>query len=190
MTTEQALLKRAKQYDEAALSELYDRFAPRIYAYIYRRVGDPCLAEDLVGDVFVRVVQAIRSRRCWHTSFRAWLYRIAHNVVVDHYRRKQPILSDSLGEMWPPESKDNPSTVVEDALENERLQRALCRLTQGQQQVLVLRFGQGLTARETALVLKTTTGSVKATQHRAIAALRRMLTVESPATRHPIGERR
>lgn len=175
---EHALLKRAKQYDEPALGQVYDHYAPRIYAYIYRQVGDPYLAEDLVGDVFVRVVQAIRSRCFWHTSFRAWLYRIAHNVVVDHYRRQQPILSDSMDEVWAPEQKDSPSTAAGDVLEKERLQRALRRLTLGQQQVLVLRFGQGLTARETACVLQKSTGSVKATQHRAIVALRRMLAAE------------
>ena len=77
VTNERALLERAKQYDEAALGELYDRYAPRIYAYIYRRVGDAHLAEDLTGDVFVRVIQAIQSERFRHTSFQAV---IGHSV--------------------------------------------------------------------------------------------------------------
>lgn len=172
---EHALLKRAKQYDEAALGELYDHYAPRIYAYIYWRVGDPHLAEDLVGDVFVRVVQAIRSERFWHTSFSAWLHRIAHNIVVDHYRRQSPILSDRLDEVWMPGDENDPRDAVEVAQDHVRLQRALRYLTRGQQEVLVLRFGKGLTARETARVLRKTTGAVKATQHRAVAALRRRL---------------
>jgi RNA polymerase sigma-70 factor (ECF subfamily) len=90
VTNEHALLERAKEYDQEALGELYDRYAPRIYAYIYRRVGNAHLAEDLTGDVFVRLMQAIQSERFWRTSFRAWLYRIAHNLVVDHYRRQPP----------------------------------------------------------------------------------------------------
>lgn len=176
--SEHALLNRAKQYDQAALGELYDAYAPRIYAYIYRRVGDPHLAEDLVGDVFLRVVQAIRSERFWHTSFRAWLYRIAHNVVVDHCRRRSPILSDSLDEVWAPGSEHNPQAPLKDTLEHDRIRKAIRYLTQDQQQVLVLRFGEGLTIRETASVLNKTPGAVKAMQHRALGALRRRLAKE------------
>jgi RNA polymerase sigma-70 factor (ECF subfamily) len=176
---EQALLKRAKQYDEAALGELYDRYAPRIYGYIYRRVGDPHLAEDLAGDVFVRVVQSIRSRRGWHTSFLAWLYRIAHNVVVDHYRRPPEALFASLDEMGTPAEEAGPERAVEDALDRARLRAAIGCLTQGQQQVLVLRFGEGLSVRETARVLNKTSGAVKATQHRALDSMRRILTKEA-----------
>ena len=90
MTNETKLLERAKTYDEAALAELYDRYAPRIYAYIYRRVSDAALAEDLTGELFVRMLRAIRNERVWRTSFVAWLYRIAHNLVVDHYRQRPP----------------------------------------------------------------------------------------------------
>ncbi|MGD9048693.1 MAG: sigma-70 family RNA polymerase sigma factor [Anaerolineae bacterium] len=172
---EHALLKRARQYDEAALGELYDHYAPRIYAYIYGQVSDPHLAEDLVGDVFVRVVQAIRSERFWHTSFNAWLRRIAHNTMVDHYRQRSPILSDRMDEIWVSGKESDPRSVVETAQDYERLRRAMRCLTRGQQEVLVLRFGQGLTARETAQVLRKTTGSVKAMQHRAVLALRRRL---------------
>ena len=179
---EHTLLKRAKQYDEAALGELYDAYAPRIYAYVYRRVGDSHLAEDLVGDVFVRVVQAIRSERFWHTSFRAWLYRIAHNVVVDHSRRRSPILAESLDEVRAPGSEHDPQAALQNTLECDRLRAAIARLTHGQQQVLVLRFGEGLTIRETASVMNKTPGAVKTMQHRALGALRRILVQEAASS--------
>lgn len=179
--SEQALLKRAEQYDEVALGELYDRYAPRIYGYIYRRVGDPYLAEDLAGDVFVRVVQAIRSRHGWHTSFQAWLYRIAHNVVVDHYRQPPVALLASMDEIWAPVREASPERAVEQAMEGARLRAAIGCLTQGQQQVLVLRFGEGLTVRETADILNKTSGAVKAVQRRALDSLRRILTKEAAA---------
>jgi RNA polymerase sigma-70 factor (ECF subfamily) len=169
----------SKQFEEAALAELYDRHAPPIYAYIYRRVSDPYLAEDLSADVFLRVLQAIRSQHFWHISFRAWLYRIAHNVVVDHYRQRPQVLYASLDQVRVPAGADHPSDAVEDALDCVRLRTALRCLTQEQQQVLVLRFGQGLTIRETARVLQKTTGAVKAMQHRAVVALRRILTKEA-----------
>ena len=177
MTDESALLERAKQYDEVALGELYDHFAPRIYAYIYRRSGDPHLAEDLTGDVFVRVMQAIRSERFWHTSFQAWLYRIAHNLVADHFRRHGPTLDVELDEQVAA-AQDDVSFIVAKRLSHRRLRAAISRLTPNQQQVLALRFGEGMTARQTAEVMDRSTGAIEALQHRALAGLRRALKRE------------
>jgi RNA polymerase sigma-70 factor (ECF subfamily) len=177
LTDERALLEQAKQYDEVALGELYDHYAPRIYAYIYRRVGDAHLAEDLTGDVFVRVIQAIQSERFWHTSFQAWLYRIAHNLVVDHYRR-QPLATElELNERLMV-AEDDPISAVAERLSHWRLRAAISRLAPGQQQVLALRFGEGMTARETAEVMDKSVGAIEALQHRALAALRRVLEKE------------
>ena len=89
MNDQHTLLEKVKAYDENAIGELYDQYAPLIYNYLYHRVHDAQVAEDLTGDVFVRVLQAIRSNQIWHTSFRSWLYRIAHNLTIDYYR-KQP----------------------------------------------------------------------------------------------------
>jgi len=174
---ERTLLKRAKQYDEAALGELYDLYAPRIYAYIYRRVGDAHLAEDLTGDVFVRVIQAIQADRFWHTSFRAWLYRIAHNLVVDHYRRQPPVVELEFDERMIA-SEDNTVSIITRRLSNQLLRAVINRLTSAQQQVLTLRFGEGLTARETAEIMDKSVGAIEALQHRALAALRRILEKE------------
>ena len=174
VTDEHTLLERAKQYDEAALGELYDRYAPRVYAYIYRRVGNAHLAEDLTGDVFVRVIQAIQAERFWHTSFQAWLYRIAHNLVVDHYRRQPEAIELELDERLMA-AEDDPASAVTERLSYQRLGAAISRLTPGQQQVLALRFGEGMTARETAEVVNKSIGAIEALQHRALAALRRVL---------------
>jgi RNA polymerase sigma-70 factor (ECF subfamily) len=174
---ERALLERAKQYDEIALGELYDQYAPRIYAYIYRRVGNAQLAEDLTGDVFVRVIKAIQAEHLWHTSFQAWLYRIAHNLVVDHYRRQPAAVELELDEQMIA-NEENLTSTVEDRLSNQFLHTAINRLTPSQQQVLALRFGEGLTARETAEVMDKSTGAIEALQHRALAALQRVLEKE------------
>ncbi len=174
MTNERNLLERAKQYDEVALGELYDQYAPRIYAYIYRRVGNAHLAEDRCGDVFVKVIQAIQAEHFWHTSFQAWLYRIAHNLVVDHYRRQSPTVELELDEQMIA-NEDNLASTVTKRLSNQFLHTAINRLTPGQQQVLALRFGEGLTARETAEVMDKSIGAIEALQHRALAALRRVL---------------
>lgn len=177
MTDERSLLEGARQYDEAALGELYDRYAPRIYGYVCRRVGDAQLAEDITGDVFVRMLQAIQSERFWQTSFQAWLYRIAHNLVVDHYRRGAKVNESSLDEQLLAAGV-NPAAAVENRLSHQQLDAALRRLTLDQQQVLALRFGEGMTAREVAEVVDKTVGAVEALQHRALAALRRILEKE------------
>jgi len=177
VTNERILLERAKQYDEAALGELYDHYAPRIYAYIYRRLSDAHLAEDLTGDVFVRVMQAIRAERFWHTSFQAWLYRVAHNLVVDHYRHQPPAAELELDERLVA-AEDDPASAVAERLSHQRLRAAISRLTPDQQQVLALRFGEGMTARKAAEVMDKSTGAIEALQHRALAALRRVLKKE------------
>ena len=179
MTSEHALLERAKRYDQAALGELYDRYAPRIYAYIYRRVGNASLAEDLTGDVFVRMMQAIQSERSWRVSFHAWLYRIAHNLVVDYYRRQPAGPFVPLDEVSLSSDRGNPVHTAEESISRERLRSAVGRLTAEQQAVLTLRFGEGMTARKAAYVLQKTTGAVEALQRRALAALRRALEDEA-----------
>jgi len=177
MTNERTLLERAKRYDEAALGKLYDQYAPRIYAYIYRRVGNAHLAEDLTGDVFVRVIQAVQAERFWHTSFQAWLYRIAHNLVVDHYRRQPPATELELDERLVA-AEDDPVSAVTARLSRQSLCAVISRLTPDQQQVLALRFGEEMKAREVAEVMGKSVGAIEALQHRALAALRRVMERE------------
>ncbi|MGD8997610.1 MAG: sigma-70 family RNA polymerase sigma factor [Anaerolineae bacterium] len=174
MAHEDALLRRARQYDEQALTAIYDAYAPRIYAYIYRRVGDAMLAENLVGEVFARALSAIRSRQAWRTSFQGWLYRIAHNIIVDHHRRQpdEPVLQ--LEDDWLAGGRD-PADVLREKISCERLLAAVQELTADQQQVLVLRFGEGLTAREVAGVMQKSVSAVEALQHRGLTSLRRRL---------------
>ena len=172
--TEKRLLEQAQAFDEEALAKLYDQYAPRIYAYLYRRVQDAQLAEDLTGEVFLRVLQAIRSERFWHTSFRAWLYRIAHNLVVDHYRKRPPGVV-ALDEQPIGDESEDVEAVLAERFSRQRLQEALRCLTPDQQQVIALRFGEQLTAREVAEVMGKSVGAVEALQHRALASLRRIL---------------
>ena len=178
MTDEAAILNRAQAYDLEALAELYDRYAPRMYAYIYRRVSDSALAEDLTSELFVRVLRSIRDSRAWRGSFLPWLYRIAHNLVVDSYRRQPAVPPASLDEAPIISGEDDPLEAVQDAQARERLQAAIRRLTPEQQEVLALRFGEGLTAREVAEVIRKNTGAVEALQRRALATLQRILAGE------------
>jgi len=177
VTSEHTLMERARAYDTDALGELYDQYAPLIYAYLYRRVHDAQLAEDLTGEVFVRVLQAIQSEQFWHTSFRGWLYRIAHNLLVDHYRKQPPVPMLALDEQLVAAQGD-PDSALAEQLSHQRLLAAISHLTPDQQHVLVLRFGEQLAAREVAEVMGKSVGAVEVLQHRALTALRRILKEE------------
>jgi RNA polymerase sigma-70 factor (ECF subfamily) len=149
-----------------------------MYAYIYRRVGDAALAEDLTSELFLRVLNAVQNEKAWRDSFVAWLYRIAHNLVVDAYRQRPPP-SVSLDDLSLESEEDGPAEVVQAGADRDQLRAAIGHLTSDQQQVLALRYGEGLTAKETARTMSKTTGAVEALQHRALAALRRIMGKES-----------
>ena len=173
MRDETSLLERAREYDQAALSEIYDLYSRKIHSYIYRRLGDVHLAEDLTAEVFMKMLEAAQSKKFARISLSAWLYRIAHNLVVDHFR-SQSQGEEPLGERLGA-AIDDPTVVVEAKLAQQRLRAALSHLTQEQQQVIVLRFGEGLSAPQVAEVLGKSEGAVRAMQHRALATMRRTM---------------
>jgi RNA polymerase sigma-70 factor (ECF subfamily) len=173
---QQALLDRAAQADPAALADLYDQYANRIYSYVYHRVGNADLAEDLTGQVFMRMLEAIRTGRGWQTSFSGWLYRIAHNLVIDHYRRgHRATFVDIEDTTTLKATTGDPLRAVEARLNNERVRAALSQLTEEQAQVIVLRFLEEQSIAEVAAAMDKTEGAIKALQYRAILALRRVI---------------
>ena len=120
------------------------------------------------------MLQAIQAERFWRTSFRGWLYRIAHNLLVDHCRKQPPAPTLTLDERLVADQDDLDSAVAEQ-LSHQRLRSAISRLTPDQQQLLALRFGQQLTTREVGEVMDESVSAIEALQHRALAALRRIL---------------
>jgi RNA polymerase sigma-70 factor (ECF subfamily) len=173
---EQSLLERASRADPEALGALYDRYVGRIYSYIYHRVGQADLAEDLTAQVFARMLEAIQEGRAWRTSFSGWLYRIAHNLVVDHYRRRGRATFVELEEAQPIVADEgDPVRKVEARLESEHLRAALAKLTEEQAQVIALRFLDEFSIAEVAAMMDKTEGAIKALQYRAVLALRRVM---------------
>lgn len=177
--SEEALLASAAAFDETALGELYDRYESRIYSYIFRRTGDATLAEDLTAQVFLKMLEAIRSSKAWHSSFSGWLYRIAHNAVIDYYRqrdRQQLVqLEDAVSVVA---SDHNPVVIAETNMDANRLRAAIARLTEEQADVIGLRFLEGYSISEVAIMMDKTEGSIKALQYRAVATLRQLLQHE------------
>lgn len=177
MPDEGRLIRRAREYDPQALALLYRRHVGAIYRYVHLRVGREDLAEDLTADVFVKMLEGIGSFEYRGVPFAAWLFRIAHDRVVDYFRRQagKEAVSLSGGLSAPGEG---PAATTEAALARERLRQAFGRLTEEQQQVIVLKFGEGLTNAEVGRLLGKSEGAVKSLQHRALASLRRFLGKE------------
>jgi RNA polymerase sigma-70 factor (ECF subfamily) len=154
------------------LAETYDTHAPRIFRYIYHRLGDQPVAEDLTSEVFVRFLCA----RVAPENLAAFLFRIAHNLIVDYMRshRTTELLDESLVT-----EQSDPARLVEDEMKRARLRRAIARLTAEQQQVIVLKFLEGFSNEEIARVLEKSVGAVKVLQHRGLTTLRDWLSAET-----------
>jgi RNA polymerase sigma-70 factor (ECF subfamily) len=168
------LVLRAKAGDQYAFTAIYERYSAAIYRYIYFRIGEAELAEDLQAEVFLRMLEGMEryEDRGWPIS--AWLYRIAHDRTVDMIRRRRNRQQVPL-EAWSG-TCDGPDTTVDVRLDHEELNRVLDDLTDEQRQVIRLRFMADMSVQEVAQRLGRTEGSVKALQHRGIQSLARRLS--------------
>ena len=177
MQNEEQVIQSAKTGDDRAFEQIYEEYFDKVYRYIYVRVGNPPNAEDLTEEVFLKALKSIGSFQWRGVSIAAWLFRIAHNVVVDHLRRisKRQIMpiEDNVPSVGP---SPHDKTVI--SMTMERLKKALGRLTQSQQQVLSMRLAADLSIAETAKVLGKTEGAVKASQHSSLVAIRRIFATE------------
>jgi len=171
-TNESQLIQQAKNGHEDALTELYQRHIHTIYRYILFRVGDAEAAEDIASEVFMQMVRALPRYQDRGAPFAAWLFRIAHDRLVDHLRRSalhQPAdLPEAVEDDCP-----GPETQAETNMNHAHLREAISRLTDEQQAVLQLRFIEDYSLEETARLMNKTVGAIKALQHRALKTLAR-----------------
>lgn len=172
------LIRRAKNGDSAAFAEIYDRHYAAIYRYIFFRVGSEAAAEDLVGEVFVRLVENIDQFTYRGRPLLAWLYTIARHLVADHHRRAGRATMVPLDNGLVADSVD-PEDAASLMLSQRRLAAALAELTEDQRQVVVLKFFEGLDNQTVAMIVDKSVGAVKSLQHRGLAALRRVYEREN-----------
>lgn len=176
---ESALIRSAQQGDAEACAVLYNRHYDAVYRYCYYRVGDVHLAQDLTGEVFVRMVEKLDSFRIRGRPLLAWLYTIARHLVTDAHRSHK-----TTGDLPLQEAGSHAVETVDLArrvdrrLEAECLSAALKHLTEDQRQVILLKFMEDLTNVQVAELLGKTEGAVKSLQHRALASLRRAIKEE------------
>lgn len=166
--------KAAVDFDRQALVEIYEHYSPEIYRYAYRQLDDADLAEDCVADTFHRFMLAIRSGTNFE-NMRAYLYRIAHNWITDHYR-EQPQLPSFLNDEAHSSPEDNPSQLVAQKMDRQRVRAAILRLSPEQRQVIELRFMENWSHYEVAETLGKSVEATRALQYRAVEALRQILS--------------
>jgi RNA polymerase sigma-70 factor (ECF subfamily) len=171
---EESLVERAKQHDQEAFAQLYERHFDRIYRYLVLKVGDETEAEDMTQQVFLNALQSISSFKWKGVSFSAWLFRIAHNQAVDFLRRKSKRATVPLDESLAA-SDSNPQLLTEQRLDIKQLVGATQKLTKAQREVIALRFASGLSVAEVAKAMGKSQGAVKALQHSAVVSLRRVM---------------
>jgi len=179
VTRVRRLVEEAQRGDRSALEELYLLHFDRIYSYLHMSVGNRHDAEDLTNQTFVRMLESIERFRWRQVPFSAWLFRIAHNLAMDHFRA---------GRRWHPEENPPEPPGAEHRSADEEALQAIGResmlemiedLSEDQQQVLMLKFVFDFANAEVAAILGKTEGAVKSLQHRALASLHRQLAKSS-----------
>jgi len=170
---ERNLVQRAKEKDEAAFARIYESYFDKIYRYIVLKIGERTEAEDLTQQIFVKVVQQIGTFKWRGTPFSAWLFRIAHNQMVDYLRQQNKRQLLPLDESVA--GQDDPQRTVEAKVDLERVLEAAKKLPSTQQEVISLRFSADLSTREVAKIMNESEGAIKALQHSAIITLRKIL---------------
>ncbi|MCL7454464.1 MAG: sigma-70 family RNA polymerase sigma factor [Anaerolineae bacterium] len=171
---EARLIERARQGDRQAVAELYRTHVDTVYRYVYTRVRDEQVAEDLTAQVFLQAIEGLPGYEVTGAPFMAWLYRIAYARVVDHYRREGRRQEVSLPEALPAETP-RPEDYIEAEADWEMAIDLLAQLTDDQQDVIILRFIGEMSLAEVAKTLGKTVGAAKALQYRALATLARLL---------------
>ncbi len=167
------LIRQALDGNRTAFGEIYDLYAERVYRFIFYRVNHHETAEDLVAEVFVRVWTKLSGIR-GPEAFPGWLFQIARNLVIDHYRTRKPQVDLSELENVL-EYEDNFIDKTNLGFEQKEFLKALKKLSQDQQIVIKFKFIDELTNQEIAEILNKSEGAIRVIQHRAITELKKLL---------------
>ena len=167
-------MQSAKSGDSEAFAQLYDAYLERVYRYIYFRVSDDAAAEDITSQVFLKAWENLDRYQFGNSPFLAWLYTIARNQVIDHYRTNKELVS--MDEIISSPAKEKPvDEQVQFRFDLQAMRDALQFLTEEQQQVLILRFVAGLETHEIAQEMNKAEGAIRALQMRALQTLSKYL---------------
>jgi RNA polymerase sigma-70 factor (ECF subfamily) len=173
------LVDRAQKGDRAALEELYLIHFDRIYSYLHVSVGNKHDAEDLTTQTFLKMLESIGRFRWQSAPFSAWLFRIAHNLAMDHFRSRRRWQPEA--EVPEPLDSEEPSAELEamQSIGRESMLELIEKLSPEQQQVLTLKFVFNFANADVATILGKTEGAIKSLQHRALASLQKQIAQET-----------
>jgi RNA polymerase sigma-70 factor, ECF subfamily len=175
--SDEELITRTQKGDSEAYGILYDRYVDALFRYIYYRLRDEQESQDLTEETFIKVWDSVKDKGTGIYNFKAWLYRIAHNLVVDHYRKSKEILSlDNIVALS--DGEPLPENILQDQETQIQLMNAVAQLEPELQQLITLRFGNGYSHRETAEIMKVKEGHLRVMQHRALKKLYKLLSKE------------
>lgn len=170
-----SLVESAANGNFEAFGELYHIYLDRIYRYVFHQVNDKMTAEDITEEVFLKAWKAIRSCKGKSDTFSSWLYRIAHNHLINtihSLQRCTSVENEKLTEI------SDPKLEIETGLERQELLKVITSLPQNQRQVIILKFIEGLDNREIGQVMDKSEGAIRVLQMRALTALRQKLEDE------------
>lgn len=171
--SESELISLACEGDSTAFGQLYQNYVDQIYNYIYFRTSNPKDAEDICSRVFLRALHHIERYEDRGYPFSAWLYRIAHNLVVNWYRDQERSDEISLGDQYPPPRMEgNVEDRIEKEDENKALLAIIKNLPEDRKELLILKHVEGLTNYEIGKIMDRTEGAIKALYHRTLESLR------------------
>lgn len=169
------LVSRAQSGDRSAFGLLYQEYVTSIYRYTYLRIGQAEQAEDITQEVFLKALNSIGGYRYKGKPFVSWLFRIAHNMIIDYYRQANKNKFISLAETIDVIANDDPAAATERSMEMAKIKQAVEKLPSRQKEVISLRFGSELSVAETARAIGKTEGTVKKLQYEALSKLRKLM---------------
>ncbi|CAA9304435.1 MAG: hypothetical protein AVDCRST_MAG77-6235 [uncultured Chloroflexi bacterium] len=170
------LVRAAQAGDPSSFGQLYERYFDKVYGYLSFKLGSAADAEDLTGQVFLKALESLGGYKWTGIPFQAWIFRIAHNLMVDSLRRKGRRPSEPLDEALPVADERrgvDPEAALDENLTREGLIEAMSRLTELQRQVIAYKFAGRLSNAEVAHLMGKSEGAVKALQHAGLASLQR-----------------
>jgi RNA polymerase sigma-70 factor (ECF subfamily) len=166
-------LNGLQELDSQVIGAVYDRYFEDVYRFVYYKLNDEQVAEDISSDVFVRLLEAVKKQRGPQTNLKGWLIATASNAAADYLRQAYRKPTEALSETMPDENASNLRDEIDRREQVDSVQEAYAELTTDQQNVLALRFGDGYSLEETARIMQKKVNAVKALQFRALAALQR-----------------
>jgi len=173
MKEEEELIKKAKKRDREAFGILYDQYSPAIYRFILLKTGNKASTEDMTHQVFLSAWQSIENYQSRGFPFSSWLYRIAHNTVIDYYRTEKKHFN--LETIEEAAVSSNLEEKIDQELELNLIKSAIKELSTEQQTVLIMKFVEDLTNKEIAAVLGKNEGAIKVAQHRSLKNIKKII---------------